>query len=509
MNSPLAPFRIFIGGQELLGWTEASLTRSKKEMTGTLSCAVFFTYLPRTPVMRNAVAGAEVTVYVGGHLAFWGKLDDRNGRGRGGGGKGGGGAKTAGVGKSKSIGSGKHTRGGAVSTSITAENYVITLRARGKTKPLIDSSHDHKTGTILNAKTRPVIEKLIESHQIDLEWIAPVHDMDKIRFRDGVTIDDEVFRVANEYGYAAYETRDGRLRVTDGTGGTSGEPLILGDNILEFSAEQNEEPKNTEIKIKGQRTKKNVRGRDAVNREKTIQLDQGEGGVSSYRPINMPHDTDASDEGLERRARHEADKRTQESKQVRVDVFHVQSRDGSPWDIGQTHYVEVPTEGIFEEMECTELTYVVSHDKRLKTQLTLSPLPAGGNGMGGLSQLVSLVTQGAGIAALGGSVDSILNGKAPGLDRIGGAGAVKAILSGAGGIFATLTGENIGAMRRAQLGIPYLKDQYPESWGRPVVRVVEPNPNRNAAFASAVDAINAVAEIAKLPAARPPLKRTD
>src|SRR5690606_6767435 len=142
----------------------------------------------------------------------------------------------------------------------------------------------------------------------------------------------------------------------------------------------------------------------------------------------------------------------QESKTVRVDVFHVQSRDGSPWDIGTTHYVEVPTEGIFEEMECIELSYVVNHDKTLKTQLTLAPLPGGSNGSGGMGQLVQIVTQGGGIAALPGGVGSILDGSADGIDRLGGPEAVARIVSGAAqGLFNALPkteAQIMGAMRR-------------------------------------------------------------
>ena len=71
-------------------------------------------------------------------------------------------------------------------------------------------------------------------------------------------------------------------------------------------------------------------------------------------------------------------KRNSESKKITIEVFHVQSPSGQPWDIGNTHYVEVPPEGIFDMFECTELTYHVNAEKELKTTLMLSPPPSSG-----------------------------------------------------------------------------------------------------------------------------------
>lgn len=459
LDYPLTkPVSIFIAGSELLGWTEMSLRRSKKEMTGDLSVSVFFTHLPRNMQLRQAVAGAEITVYVGGHLAFTGTLDKRHSKG------GKHGPTTKGAGQARAIGRGNQVKGGGMNVHIGPNDYTITLRARGKTKSLIDSSHDHPTGQISNAKTRPVAEKLIESHRIPLEWLAPVYDMDKARFRDGGLVKSELQRLASEHGYWMHETRDGKLRVTADTGRTIGEPLILGQNILEFSAEQSEEPKNTQIKVKGQRTKKGVRGRDAVEREKTVQIGS-QGGKQRHAPLTIQHYTDGTDEALERRAKHEGDLQQQDSKSVRIDVFHVMSRAGMPWDIGNVHYVEIPTEGIYEPMECTELTYVVAHDRTLKTQLIMNPLPGAG------------ANQGAGVAGL------------PSLNLGSISGAVNALLVH-------------GAARRAAMGAEYAADLYPESWGPATFSVLS-----LAAGAFSLPAAISQA-VAALPIAGPPLTLT-
>ena len=293
------PVAIMIGGQLLQGWTTMSLERQKKDMTGRASIGIFFGFVPKQVAIPAARAGAQVAIYIGGNLAFVGTLDARKAEGSDkGGSKGGKKKRRRGKGRDKGEGGGKGDGEAGIKTHIGPDQYTITLTARGKTKNLIDSSHDHKTGTITGAKTRPVVEELVKNFKVGLDWRAGSHDMDKIRFRDGAAVRDEIDRVCSEYGYYRYETRDGKLRVTDQAGPESGEALILGENIMEFEASQSENGGNNPIKVKGQRTKKNIRGKAAVNRQKTIR----DGHIKRYAPLTIQHYTDASNEALNRRA---------------------------------------------------------------------------------------------------------------------------------------------------------------------------------------------------------------
>jgi hypothetical protein len=248
--------------------------------------------------------------------------------------------------------------------------------------------------------------------------------MDKARFRDGAKVMDELHRVALEHCYFMYETRDGKLKVTDGVGtdSGSGDPLILGQNILEFSAEQSEDEAKDKIKVKGQRTKKDIRGKKAL--EKTHKTVQNK-GVKTPAFLGVQLYADATPEALERRARFEMNKRNSMSKKITIEVFHVQTPSGQPWDIGNLHYVQVPPEGIFDMFECTELEYHVNAEKELKTTLTLSPPPSGGSDGGG---------DGGGF----------------------GLGALTSMM-------------NIGAAARSQAGITISADTYPDPWTAPML----------------------------------------
>jgi prophage tail gpP-like protein len=345
-----------------------TLSRSKDEMTGTLEVSIFAGAVPPSPSLTAAKAGAEIMCYIGGMLAFTGSIDKRKGAGTKHG-------KEGTDENKESSGS-----GGTMSTSIGPNEYTIKLSARGKTKRLMDSSHQHPTTNMMQPKTKEVAEKLIEKFKVKLDWKAENIKLDKARFRDGARVSDELHRLAQENGYAMYETREGKLRVTDGVGGSGGDPLILGRNILTFNAEQSEDQSKSEIKVKGQRTKKDMWGEKALKKTFKEVKDKGAKG---FVPLTVQHYGDGDDKTLERRGRFEANKRATESKKITIEVFHVQTPSGQPWDIGNTHYVEVPPEGIFETFECTELTYTVNADKDLKTKLTLSPPPSGGSGGSG------------------------------------------------------------------------------------------------------------------------------
>jgi prophage tail gpP-like protein len=372
----MPPVVIAIGGARLTTWTEMTLQRSKDEMTGQLSVTIFAGAMTSAPMIGAAKCGAPVTVYIGGQLAFIGTVDKREGSG----------TKKGKKGADET--NQKEGKGESSATvNIGPNEYTVKLTARGKTKRLIDSSHQHPTTNMLKPTTKQVVEKLIQPFKQMLDWRGEVIKLDKVRFRDGARVVDELHRVALENCYFMYETRDGKLRVTDGVGTMSGagDPLILGQNILTFSAEQSEDKAKSKVKVKGQRSKKEIRGEKALR--KTFKEVQNK-LVKDFVPLIVQHYGDADDKTLERRARFEMNKRNSESKKITIEVFHVQTPSGRPWDIGDCHYVEVPPEGIFDMFECTELTYHVNADKELKTTLILSPPPSGGAGGGfGLSVL--------------------------------------------------------------------------------------------------------------------------
>jgi len=421
----MKPVVITCGGP-IETWTEMTLTRKKDDVTGTLNVTIFAGAAPSKPILVAVKAGAPIQVYIAGQLAFTGYVDARTGSGaKSGSGEEGSADKPSGE-QTEGGGPGGGEGGGSMTTNIGPNEYTVKISARGKTRRLMDSSHQHPTTNMLKPTTQKVVKKLVEPFKTQVEWLGQEVELDKVRFRDGARVFDELNRVMTENCYFMYETRDGKLRVTDGVGpssGGGGDALILGYNILRFSAEQSDDQGKSKVKVKGQRTEKKKWGEEALLKTYKEVKDSW---IKDFVPLTVQHNGDADDKTLERRARFEMNKRNSKNKKITIEVFHVQSPSGAPWDVGNTHYVEVPCEGIFDVFECTELTYHVDAHKELKTTLILSPPPSGGGG-----------------GSSGGG-----SGNAYGLDKIN---------------------YNIGRARRAQFGIELKPDEYPQPWSPPML----------------------------------------
>lgn len=417
---------ISVAGAPLPGWDSMSLKRTKQDATGHLTVSIPFPAMPRLPVLTNVLSGKEITVHIGGHLAFTGIIDDRGADNK---------RKPSNHNSGWKQTQGKGHAHSNAAPGITSHagptSYKISISARGKTKDLIDSSHDHKTGTKLGAKTKSTAEELVKNYSVKLDWRAGDYDLDKMRFRDGGAVIDELQRIGNENGFHIWENRDGTLRVQEGPSGEFGEPLICGMHFTEFSTHRAEDSQNSEIDVKGHSTKKGARGKAAVNRRKKKKV----GGVKRHRPLTVQHYGDGSDEALDRRARFEADKRTMAAKGAEVTVFHVMPKSGGYWDIGKMHYTEIPSEGLFEVMECTGIHYYVDHEKVFRTILTLNPPPG---------------------AAAGGA-----------------GGAAGGISGGAQGVGRS-DEEATGAARATQQGYAPKDGEYPDGWGAPELTDMDP-----------------------------------
>lgn len=375
----MKPFRIFINGSELERYTSATLTRKKDQMTGELSVEVFYPNLPNAPVLVESVRGAEILVYVGGELAFTGIIDKRRGK------------STPATqdrdskGRYTDMGGSDATEGG-ITTSFGQQGYTVNLTARGKTKYIIDSSHSHPTGTFKDTTDKKIIEELVKPHNVEIEWRGAEIKEKMVRLRDGATVLTEVFSRCNENSHFAYENREGKIIITDDTNGETGDDLIMGVNILTFSVEQSEDRANSEITVKAHKQEKGTWGRDAIIPTKEVVKDSW---VGSNIPLTIQHYGDGSPEALKRRAKFEADKRSSESKNLTIEVFHVIAQSGTPYDIGTVHYVEIPPEGVFDVFECIGLVYTVDAQNQLSTTLTLAPPPSQAPSAPGSSSLLT------------------------------------------------------------------------------------------------------------------------
>lgn len=372
---------ITVGGSNLDGWINMKLNRERKDLTGSLTFEMFFTNIPANPQIRAVAAGAEVQVYISGNLAFVGTIDSRTGSGKG---KHKGHHQHAqGLNDRNLAGadrSGKQPTGAGVHAYADAESYKVTVEARGKTKRLVDSSHDHPTGQMSNTMVPQIFQTLIKSFNVQLNDTSNDQiPIERAVFRDGAVVYTELHRWAKEHNLITFEDKSGKLNLTTDSAGGSGEPLILGLNILSFDATQSDGQGNSQITIKGQRSGLQYHGKEAVMNQ--VQVNNP--SVTDHSPVTHMLNADASPQRLKMRAKYENDRATQDSKTITIDVFSVQSTSGAPWDLNVTHYVEIPPEGIYNEFVVDSLTYFCEAKGVLKTELKLVPVAQSGSGTGG------------------------------------------------------------------------------------------------------------------------------
>ncbi len=373
------PFEIIVNGKKLVGWQECTLTRRRESLTWEATFTVFYDKMPTNPVMRDILPGAELQFYVGGNLAANGSVDSRSGASVKRGGRKGS-HRVGGVG---AHGLGSHYVGGDVgddfmrSVDISKDGYRVTFQCRGKAKAAADASHTHETGSMKKTTAKQAIEALVKPLKIEVEDKANLQDAIDRVFADGAMIRDEIHSILRFSGASIFETRQGKLKIANDADEGSGVDLILGQNILNFSAEQTEEFQRSTIKIKGARLGPNQYGRDAVTKStETLEVKS----VKTLRSFVGQIAGDATQDRLRKAAKNEAATREMRSKTIAIDVFHVQQPSGEPWDLNVSHYVEIPPENIFDEFVTTEVTYQVSADE-IKTRLTLAPKAAVAEGV--------------------------------------------------------------------------------------------------------------------------------
>lgn len=371
------PVVIMVAGQNLDGWTSMKCERDRKALTGTMTVEIFYTDLPKNPVMRNVTAGADIQLYIGGQLAFVGSIDSRNGKGKG---------KHKGKHDSGALNdrnlkgtdrAGKSPTGAGVHSYADADSYKITIECRGKVKRLINSSHDHPTGMMKNTTVPKIFKELTKNFNVQInDTSGDSIQLERAVFRDGATVVSELHKWSLEHNLLTFEGKDGKLNLAKDSQGGSGEPLILGINILSFDATQSDGQDNNKVTIKGQRSGMKYHGKASVMNK----IEVNNPAVSDYSPAIHQMAGDASPERLRARAKYETDRATQDSKQITIDVFHVQASDGNGWDVNVTHYVEIPPEGIYNEFVVDKLTYFCEAKGTLKTELILVPVATGDSG---------------------------------------------------------------------------------------------------------------------------------
>lgn len=355
------PVHVFVGRQELIGYTELSLTRRKEDMTGTLSITLFMGYMPNEAVLDGVIRGQEILVYVGQQLAFTGTIDRRTDTG------------TYSGGEPVRNPDGTFASGdsGGPTLNIGPDEYTVTITARGKTKSLIDGANQMPP-CVLDVTNREAIQQLIDPFNITLDWRAQEVDLPRVRFRNGSRVWSEIQRLAQTTAIYLYEGVDGRLVAVDEPESDLGEPIVLGQNILTFETDQIGDQERSEFTVEGRLNEPGDFGEAAII---PIVNRVADAAAQGFAPVKVQIYGNATEAIRERAALFEANQQATQTKRITVEVFHVTQTDGTPWDIGRVHALSIPPAGVGGAFEIVEVNYRVEAERVFKTLLTLAPTP--------------------------------------------------------------------------------------------------------------------------------------
>ena len=245
-------------------------------LTGSLSVTIFAGAMPPTPIVAAAKAGAEIKVYIAGQLAFCGTVDKREGQ-------------------RYQEGQGRHRQTnqregkGAAARRMQRQHrperihhQAVGARQDQAADRQLTSASDHQHDAADHQRGGRETGRAVEDQ---VEWKGETIKLDKVRFRDGARVVDELHRVAT--GELLLHVRDaatascGSLTASVGrrwrrcTDPRPEHPDVFGRAVRGQG--------QVEVKVKGQRSEKNNARRGSAGEDP--QEDQGQLG-QGLRPAH-------------------------------------------------------------------------------------------------------------------------------------------------------------------------------------------------------------------------------
>jgi prophage tail gpP-like protein len=309
-----------------------SISAESTEQTATFE--VFMDAPPPSPAYPFIVDEAQATVMIGGAIAITGEIESRKGEG-------------------------------------DKESYKLSFTVKSKPKKGQKSHAKLGKGQKLNTTTKTVANEIAKNGGLDISYGEDVDD-DKIEQHIAVgdtTTDHEIKNIFRDRGYLVYAHHDGTIRVEGADKGDSGCDLIVGQNVMDFSAEQSSEKKRGKIKATGTLTLSKDTNRKATLTPQGIQKMKSkiEGDWVVWA------DGDQSAKALKKRAKYESNRRDAAGKEVSFTLFGINAPDGKPWRVNAQHYCEVPSESVFDTLRLKSISGSATKTE-IKVEVTLAPI---------------------------------------------------------------------------------------------------------------------------------------
>lgn len=320
-------------GQSFVGFTSGSWDLSAEGTEQSATLVLFTDAPPPSMAYSSLVPGVEATLSAFGQLYLTGKIETRNG-------------------------------------VIKKGKYTLTITLKSKGKALQKATAKLAKGQALNTTPKKLISELAKNAGCEVEY----GDVEDELIKQHVCIGDrntdrEIKSIGRDRGYLVYETHEGKIRVEGDHEGTNGVDLVLGVNVEDAEVKMSSEKEKGKIKTVGTRNLSKE-----TNRAATL-TPPGQATMNSKIVGEFVQwvDGDQTPKSLRRRAIFEVNRRSAEAKEAKLQFATVLAPDGSAWRLNAKHFVQVPSEGLFDVLRVKSGSF--SFDKEeMNSTITLVPI---------------------------------------------------------------------------------------------------------------------------------------
>ncbi|OGQ23523.1 MAG: hypothetical protein A3C46_02195 [Deltaproteobacteria bacterium RIFCSPHIGHO2_02_FULL_44_16] len=323
---------LFVNGQKYEGWTEASIKRSVKAISGEFTLSITDNWNGSGSVFFIRI-GDEAQVKIGDEVLVTGFVEE-------------------------------------IQNSIDAKSHTITVSGRDKTGDLVDCSAIYKSGEIKNADLVKIAQLLIEPFGLAVHAETDVGAaFSSFVVKTGETVFESLERAARLRGVILSSDGFGNLLMTKIGKNRAQTSLIEGQNIKQASITLDTKERYSKYVIKSQ-----MKGTDTVHGKHVSQVKANgdDPVIKRYRPLIVIAEQQANTAETRIRAQWEAAVRAANSSKISVTVQGFEQREGAAlWHVNDLVYFESQTLGLSQEFLIADIEMKISASAGRETTMTL------------------------------------------------------------------------------------------------------------------------------------------
>ncbi len=266
------------------------------------------------------------------------------------------------------------------SPRLTAKDYRVNIRARGKGQDMVDCTVDHTRPDYVN-QTVLAIAQDQDRFGIGFSADFSPQKIDRWRPNPGETLFHALEPLVEDEGATFFGQADGSVKITKAgaSAGSQSGALIEGVNIMSASAHLDDSGQHSIITQHGQSYKGN--GKQAI----AISAQANNGQISRLRPLDHHHDRETSRDRLKSRAQDRRDREQGEGLRARVEVKGWRDSGGAIWSPGNLVFIKSPSLGLTSNMLIETVVYSQDGKRGTSCALGLVDARAFGGGGGGVN----------------------------------------------------------------------------------------------------------------------------